>query len=142
MFKYLRTETGDYHPTEILEVFSSVSVTDFDGVPIGSFFTIEEGMVQQFCDIAHPLYLALNAETKNKITIIKCFPVTSNMIFEGSLAPSENEEMIFEGSLCTLEFDQNGKGVYLSLTFSSEMALFEVIDTSNIKNRKITVRKI
>ena len=142
MFKYLRTANSDNHPTEVVEFFAYSNGGADCVMPAGAIFSTEEGMVQLSCNTTQPLYLSLTSKGKDEEAYIKCIPVLKNMIFEASLAPEEDENIVFNGSLCYLHFDETGKGIGLTITLEIEDALFEVIDTSNIKNRKITVRKI
>jgi len=142
MFKYLKTANSNCHPGEIVEFYAYNSDAEDAEVPVGSIFSIEEGMVQLSCNTSSPLYLALNGKKNDEEAYIKGLPILSDMIFEAPLAPNEEAEIVFKGSLCYLYTDKTGKGIGVAITLSRDEATFEVLDISNIKNRKITVRKI
>lgn len=137
MFKYLRTAASDYQPAEVKEFLSVGSEYPDSAVPKGSFFTVDEGVVQNDYTPSLPNYLALTGKKSDETAYVKCIPVYRNMIFEATISPEEDKNTFRTGGACDISVDDTRKGVYVSMQGGP---VFEIIDDTNRDNGTVTIR--
>lgn len=137
MFKYLKTAASDYHPAEVREFLSVGSEYPESAVPKGSFFTVDEGVIQSDYTPNRPLFLALTGKKSDETAYVKCIPVYSNMMFEGTVSPDEEKETFRKGGAGDICADNTRKGMYVSMQGAP---LFEIVDDSNLENGTVVIR--
>ena len=140
MFKYLRTDNSDSHPTEIHTIFLEASDMPNSEVPEGSIFNLLAGEIEQVYNYHAPMFLALTGKKYNETAYVKYIPISQNMIFEAPIAKGEDSESFINGTVCDVGInEETGKGLFITLEGGMS---FIIVDDSRRKEGFVSVRKL
>ncbi len=137
MFKYLRSLNTEFHPTVVDVTAGGTDPNTFDVITPGSLITINDGVATPQCSIDKTFYLALSSKNENEEKKVKCMRISSGMVFEADISPDCNTKRLFFGT--HMELGPHVNSFVNDLTFCIGKGMFEVLDTSNVRNGKVTV---
>lgn len=137
MFKYLRSLNTEFHPTVVEVIAGDTNPNTPDVITPGSFITILDGVASPVGDIFKTPYLALSSKNENEEKKVRCMRVSSGMVFEADISSDCNTSRLFLGA--RMEPGPNFESFINDVTFCTGSGMFEVLDTSNVSNGKVTV---
>ena len=138
MFKYLRNINGTSAPV-VNSYYSMGGDDSSNAIKAGSIFSLNNGLITSFTSIDKPFYLAYTSCDMDKSGHVTAIALDPGAVLEADIDPECIIDEYCVGNVCGLGVDDTGKGVCVSI---NEDSAFEIIDASNVKSNKVTVRVI
>ncbi|MBR5139615.1 MAG: hypothetical protein IKV16_01045 [Clostridia bacterium] len=138
MFKYLRNINGTL-PSQIFTFYSQSQEEPFGATYAGTIFGVVNGVIGNQTEPSNPLYLACNTVEAEESGDVRGILLTEGSVLLADLDPTAEKYLIHIGTLCGLGVDDTAKGINVTL---DGPYIFEIVDASDAKNGKVSVRVI